>query len=252
MSLRAIQRDFLAHVLRGDDVIVPRVSARGRPGLAVYAHAYRANLVACLKDTYEKTLAWLGDDAFEAAALAHIARHPPRSWTLAAYGQTFPRTLAGLYPADPEVEELAWLDGALRRAFDGPDAVVQDPATLGDVDWERAVLIYVRVTLTNVAALWTGITEAAPPPPARLDMPRALAVWRRDVSPMFRSLSPRESMALDLARAGAAFGEICAMLADHHTDPDAAAAEAGGFLAGWLGDQIVVGVAGAAHGAAHG
>jgi hypothetical protein len=250
MSLEAIQRAFLAHVVRGDGAIVAAVSERGRRGLAVYPHAYRANLVACLKDTYEKTLAWLGEEDFDAAALEHITEHPPRSWTLADYGEAFPSTLAGLYPADPEVEELAWLDWTLRRAFDGPDASVQDPATLGGVDWEQAVFtlaptLAVREVKTNVAALWNAMAAGETPCPATLlDAPRALAVWRRELSPMFRSLDAPERAALDLARAGATFGQICAALAAQSPDQEAAAAAAGALLAGWLADQMVVGVAG--------
>jgi hypothetical protein len=250
MSLERMQRDFLAHVIRGDGAIIAALTRRGQNGLAVYAHAYRANLIACLKDTYEKTLAWLGEDDFESAARKHIAGHPPRSWTLSDYGEAFPQTLAGLYPADPEIEELAWLDWTLRRAFDGPDTVVQDPAAFGGVDWERAVFamaptLALRMVGTNVAAIWNAISDDAPPPPAApLARPRALAVWRRELSPMFRCLDERERAALERARAGATFGEICAMLAVDHPVGDAAAIEAGGLLAGWLGDHIVVGVAG--------
>jgi hypothetical protein len=250
MSLERIQRAFLAHVVRGDDAIVAAVGARGRGGLAVHAHAYRANLVACLKDSYEKTLAWLGEDDFETAAREHITQHPPRGWTLNDYGEAFPRTLAGLYPADPEVEELAWLDWALRRAFDGPDANPPEPKAFGDIDWERAVLILsptlaTRQVSTNVAVLWNAMAEGTTPPPVEpLETPRTLAVWRRAFSPMFRGLEVRERAALDLARAGAGFGAICAWLAaDHPDDEAAAAAEAGALLAAWLDDQIVVGVA---------
>jgi hypothetical protein len=250
MSLERLQRDFLAHVLAGDGAIVAAVGERGRRGLAVYSHAYRANLVACLKDTFEKTLAWLGEDAFGAAAARHIAEHPPRSWTLADYGEAFPRTLAGLYPADPEVRELAWLDWALRRAFDGPDAAMQDPAGFGDVDWEHAVFtlaptLTLRQVTTNVAALWRAMAEGATPPPAAaLPAPGALAVWRRELSPMFRSLDERERAALDLALGGASFGDICARLAADLPDGEAAATEAGALLARWLGDHIVIGVTG--------
>ncbi len=49
-------------------------------------------------------------------------------------------------------------------------------------------------------------------------------------------------MDLDLVRAGSAFGEVSAMLAANHPDPNAAVAEAGALLAGWLGGQIVAGM----------
>ncbi len=202
--------------------------------------------MACLRDTFEKTAAWLGDEAFDVAAIEHIAGNPPRSWTLSDYGDGFDVTLDGLYPADPEVPELAWLDWSLRRAFDGPDSTLQDPAAFADIDWDRAVFVLAptlttRHVTTNVAALWSAMGDAQTPPPvALLDAPLALAVWRRELSPRFRSLADAEFAALERARQGATFGEICAGLAEDHQDTDEAAAVAGGLLAQWLEDRIVV------------
>ncbi len=138
MTLEQIQRDFRAHIVSGSPAIEAAIVGDARRGLAVYHHAYRANLIACLRDSFEKTAAWLGDDAFERAALGHIEANPPRSWTLGVYGHGFDDTLATRFPADPEIAELAWLDWRLRRAFDGPDVEIEDPAASADLDWESS------------------------------------------------------------------------------------------------------------------
>ena len=116
MSLAELQRDFIDRLLAEPGAAPAQVAARVAEGFSVYHYAYRSQLVACLKDSYERLWAWLGDDAFEAAARQHIARHPPHSWTLGDYGAGFAQTLAVLYPDDPEVAELGALDIGERRA----------------------------------------------------------------------------------------------------------------------------------------
>src|SRR5277367_6026658 len=133
MSLLTLQRHMRDHLLTGDHGVAGAMRGGADAGLAVYHNAYRAQLVDCLRDTYEKLFAWLGDDAFDAAALAHVEANPPRSWTLSDYGATFDTTLAAIYPDDPEVAELAWLDWTLRRTFEAADCDPIDAAGLADV-----------------------------------------------------------------------------------------------------------------------
>jgi len=250
MTLAQLQRDFRAYIVTGSPAVEAAIADGAGRGLAVYHHAFRANLIACLTDTFEKTAAWLGEDAFERAALAHIEAHPPTSWTMSDYGESFDDTLAARYPADPEVAELAWLDWRLRRAFDGPDTQIQDPAGLADLDWERAALrlaptLALRGVETNVAALWSGMAEGAKPPPAAiLDEPRGLAAWRRDLTPQFRTLGTVEHRALERARSGATFGDICAGVAGDIPPSEDPAATAGALLARWFAEQIVIGATG--------
>jgi hypothetical protein len=92
------------------------------PGLAVYHHAFRTQLRDCLAELFERSWAYLGDDAFHAAAAHHMVHRPPANWTLDAYGTRFHISLAELYPEDGEVTELAWIEWALRQAFSGSDA----------------------------------------------------------------------------------------------------------------------------------
>jgi hypothetical protein len=247
MTLAQLQRDFRAYIVNRSPAIESAIAKEARRGLAVYHHAFRANLVACLNDAYEKTAAWLGEEAFERAALGHIEAHPPTSWTLSDYGGDFDATLAARYPADPEVAEMAWLDWRLRRAFDGPDARIQDPAALAGRDWEQVVLrlaptLALREVETNVAALWSGMAEGGRPPPAEaLDARRGLAVWRRDLSPQFRTLDCVEYRALERAHSGATFGEICMGVAEDVPPSEDPAAAAGGLLGRWFAEQIVIG-----------
>jgi hypothetical protein len=238
VTLRDLQQTFRDHLLTGDRRIADFVPREG--GLDVYHHAYRAQLVACLRDTYERVWAWLGDEAFDHAAALHIERLSPTSWTLDEYGQDFAATLASLYPDDPEVPELAWLDWALRRAFDGPDSTPVDIATLDDLDWEAAEFRFaptlrLGVVVTNSAAIWSAL-----PSLALLPAPATVLVWRPDLSPRFRTLEPAEAHDLKLALAGATFGDLCRSRASQSSEEDAIA-EAGAMLGQWLRDGFVTG-----------
>jgi hypothetical protein len=236
MSLAHLQNDFCAYLLDRPNEIAGQVNG----DLDVYHHAYRAQLLNCLRDTFEKSWSWLGDEAFEAAALAHIETHPPSSWTLNLYGEDFDRTLAGLHPQDLEVAELAWLEWSLRRAFDGPDAGVPDPAHLAQIDWDNAILHLVPTlklanVVTNCAAIWTALSEDRPPPPAaRQTAPIAIRVWKQGLTAKFRSIDAIEEKALRLLLDGADFAALCGILDSEQ--------EIGRCLGLWLQDGLIAAV----------
>jgi hypothetical protein len=247
MTLLALQRSMRDHLISGADEIKAQIRGDSSPRLAVYHHAYRAQLLDCLRDTFERVWAWLGDIGFEAAARRYIESHPPHSWTLSAYGDDFDRTLSGLYPDDREVAELAWLDWSLRRAFDGRDATPVAPDALSGIDWDHAILCIVptlRVTSisTNCAAIWTSLSEGRTPPlAARLHTPMALRVWRKDLSPHFRAVDSIEQQALSMACDGASFAAICSAIAVRMVSSRAPEV-AGALLAGWLQDGLIIAV----------
>ena len=241
MSLLDTQRGFRDHILAGTDA--PLAGAPER-GLAVYRHAYRAQLVASLRDTFEKTWAWLGDEAFEEAARQHVESHAPKSWTLNDYGADFVLSLRALYPNDAEVGELGWLDWHLRRAFDGPDAEAVTPEALATVDWDNAVLIFLPTLVmgevaTNSAAIWGALADEKTPPAAeRLAEPATIRIWRSGLTPKYRTIGTFEQRALTLAMAGSSFADLCSLLVEDG-DTDRAAQNVGAVLASWLQDGLI-------------
>lgn len=246
MSLAALQRDFRAWLVDSDGEAAMRIGRRAGAGLAVYQNTYRAQLVECLQDGFERVHAWLGDGAFLAAAVAHIDATPPSHWTLDAYPSGFVATLAALYPDDPEVAELAWLDRALANAFAGPDAVPLRPDGLAAIDWDEAVLqlsptLAIAEATTNAAAIWSALSAGEMPPQARLlDEPATLLVWRQDYTPCFRTTDARECRMIGQVRDGESFGALCASLTDELGHAGSIAA-AGAVLGQWLRDGLIVG-----------
>jgi len=249
MSLIELQRQFCAHLLDAPSPIADRLKGDSvASGLAVYHHAYRAQLVACLSDTYEKLWAWIGDDAFQTAAERYIALTPPQSWTLSDYGATFPAMLAELYPNDLDVAELASLDWALRRAFDGEDAHPLDGADLADVDWETATFRFTPTLQmfpirTNCAAIWSALAQDETPPAATpLTEAAAIRVWRQDLAPQFFSMEACEYESLSRLLQGARFSELCAHLGETLGEAQAALT-IGELLRRWLRDGLVIAIA---------
>jgi hypothetical protein len=248
MTLLATQRNF-REALLGDleDTTANFGDEAAAKGLAVYHNAYRVQLVDCLRETFEQLDAWLGSEAFTLAALVHVAEYPPHGWTLGVYGEGFGRTLARLYPDDPEVAELAWLEWALSMAFTGRDAAALAPDTLPQVNWDSACLDFVPTlrmgaATTNAGAIWSALSAGETPPAAeRLPAPAALLVWRHDYAPSFRTIDEDEQHALTRMLAGTTFGELCLALVERW-GADEGVSRAGKLLGQWLHDGLVTAV----------
>ena len=249
MKLADIQRGFTAYIQSDGNDDLEIVAPQSLRGLPVYHYAYRASLIEALRDVFERTHGWLGDELFDDAARAHIARHPPNSWTMSDYGLGFDATLASLYPDNPEVGELACMDWSLRIAFNGPDAPPLDLAGLAGIDWDSACLhlaptLVMRPVKTNCAALWSALTDDNPQPPAAeiSDRPVMLTIWRHDLMPRFHSVTDEEYEALLMAHNGISFGVICARLGEGSDDETAVAARAGAMLGRWIAEGVLVAV----------
>ena len=243
MSLLILQRAFGAYLRDEPNDLPGLVRPKVATGLNVYHHAFQAQLCAALRDSFERTHAWLGDQAFDVAAVLHVKEVPPTSWTLGHYGEGFPATLDKIYPKDPEVGEIAQLDWALRRAFDAQDADPIHPEQLSTVDWTSATIdlspsLRLLKVRTNAAALWTAMSAGETPPPAqRLAKPASIRVWRQALSPHFATMGDIEAQALAMISKGVTFPAMCEAMA-----AKAEIAELGGLLGEWIRDGLIVGI----------
>jgi len=249
MNLHAMQRDFRRWLTAADVPAARRLAGADRAGLEVYQNNYRVQLVGCLETTYPHVRTYIGDAAFHRAAVHHVTRHPPRAWTLDAYGAGFERTLRALWPDNPDVHELAWLEWAQATAFVARDTVPLDPARLAAVDWDRARLdfapsLHLARLTTNAADVWSALQAGAvgpdpAPAAALLPEPKGVAVWRRGFVTRLRVLDPLAYDALVLARAQRNLAAPCAMLVERLGDDDGVA-RAGALLADWIGSELLV------------
>jgi Putative DNA-binding domain len=249
VTLLTLQQDFRSALLVDEMAEDTPFGVAASDGMKVYRNAYRSRLMNCLRSSYDKVWSWVGDEAFDAAACHHIILHPPRSWTLDDYGEGFDQTLKSLFPDDPEVPELAWLEWVMARAFASLDQPIVKPADLAsadvaDLDWDKVRLAFVgslqmREIQTNCTGLWLSLTNGTEMPERILcDTPVFLSVWRKEFSPQFRVLDTAEREGLQMMQSGATFGALCTKMSAL-LGTDQAVAAAGSMLGRWVGEEMV-------------
>ncbi len=217
--------------------------------LSVYRDAYGLRLLEALGEDYRALGRLLGTERFEDVGRAYIAktrsRHPSVRW--------FGRDLALHIRRDPAfadipaAAELAAWEWALGEAGDAADA---DPvgieafAAVAPDAWANIRLTF-HPSLRRLDHSWSvaAYRQAVEDDedlvaPERSEAPVAWVIWRSGTDVLYRSLPPPEARALDAARAGATFGDICDRIAGDG-DAGAAAATAAGFLRSWVDGGMV-------------
>ncbi len=250
------QSDFQRGILSGDDSILAEILDSPKEKRAVlygvYRHAYGSRLVDALRNDHGLLHGYLGDEMFDAMGYAYVAAKPSQHPNLRWFSQGLPDFLKSTEPYrdHPILADLAALEKALNDAFDAADApvlVLADMAGFAPELWNTLLFqphpTSCRLDVsTNAAAVWLALkNDETPPDAATLQQPGRLLIWRQDVTPMFRELTPEEAMMWDEAANGIAFGVLCSMLATYD-DPDGAAARGAGYLHGWVTSGLLTGV----------
>jgi hypothetical protein len=260
LALNGLQVAFHEHLLNGAPTITQEVVTGGRIGvdhrLHIYHNAYRVRLLENLKDAFEKTWAYLGDETFASSALAFLEANPPRHRNLRWHGADFPQWLAERFPNDQDIAELATIDWQLRHAFDGPDAAPLPPTALAELSpeqWESVGFAFAP-TLSlaplryNSVGIWHALDQEQTPPGAEtLPEPTWLLIWRKGWQPHFRTIRAVEHAALSQLHAGASFAQVCAALNEQFSDQQATQVAAAS-LGTWLQDELIVGLTGVSRG----
>lgn len=252
MNLEELQHRFQDIVLTKECTEADWVSERegrlpSRERLAIYHNAYRVRLVEVLRENFEHTAIYLGDDWFNQLASDYVQSHHSTYNNIGYYGHQFAEFVANQLPEDKEVAELAELDWILRRAFDGEDSSVLTMETLPILvsqDPDNFCLTPVpTMTLTahecNTLDIWHAIDRDETPPdvmplPQKVDV----LIWRKAHSPHFRSISPLESLALQWVSEGYAVNEIGEALQNRFPDVDVSN-EFGLMLQRWITDELL-------------
>ncbi|WDI45139.1 HvfC/BufC N-terminal domain-containing protein [Bremerella sp. P1] len=111
-----------------ESVVTPSQRRTSTERLEVYAHAYYARLVECLKSIYPLFAKTVGDELFDQFAIAYLQQHPSRSYTLNRLGDQFPDFLEETSPTrgtdqlgfEDFLVELAVAERTIDAIFDGP------------------------------------------------------------------------------------------------------------------------------------
>jgi len=227
-------------------------------GMKVYRGNYRSAIMGALGETFERTAVYLGDKPFAQACINHAIAHPPSGWTIDAVGAGFGATCAALFPGNPEVAELAWLEWTMLGLATAPDNVPlnvesfsQTVADFGEDDWAAMRLALqpradARLVWHDLEALWRALgKDRVERPELRLATPQCCLVWREGERPTFTLVEADHAGAFALMQGGASYGEMIELLIGNDPEPSsetvqAAAMCAGAILGRWLKEGIVV------------
>lgn len=110
-----------------ESVISPSRALTSLERLDIYARAYGARLLECLRTEFPMFVRAVGEEAFDQLALEYLQRYPSRSYTLNRLGENFPRFLEETRPPAESggdwprlLVELAKLEWTMGEVFDGP------------------------------------------------------------------------------------------------------------------------------------
>lgn len=217
-------------------------------GLAIYHNAYRARLLEALRGDYPAVHGWLGDEEFDALALAYLDAHPSQHFSLRWLGAQLADFIDGyLVPAQAApLSELARLEWAFTLAFDAPDGLPLSLTQMAELPAEDWPTLQVRllpsvqwlVCRHNSLALWRACKEQGDFPGSQpLEEVETCVIWRDQLITRYRSLAADEAAALQgMTVHGWSFAELCGELA--HLG-EQAPAQAVGWLRQWLTDGLL-------------
>ena len=246
--LPQIQDDFQSYLLRGDAAIEAHVVGTARVPIAtrlgIYGDGYCARLAEALQSNFPVLTELLGEADFEKLATAYVRSHDSPFFSIRYYGNALTDFLASEseYAGAPVLAELARWEWAMTEVFDAADVDslgVADLASVAPEEWaELRFELHPsarRLTLAwNAPQIWKAVTDGADVPEVAFSPePLQWLLWRQDLRTYFRSLQPGEAQALEAAREGHSFGDLCAVLSEEFGEAQAPATAAG-FLRTWV------------------
>lgn len=220
---------------------VEQVIARSRAltsveRLEIYASAYYARLLECLREEFPAVVHAVGEETFNAFAIGYLQVYPSRSYTLANLGRDFPRYLAETRPVDePETESPSWpdflidlatLERTYSEVFDAPGVENQlllqasDLAAISPEEWPQCRLIPVEclrfLTLRfPVHEYATAVRQKVATDDLIGPQPTWLVITRRDYVVRRRAVSQTEYDLLVAIASGERIGDAIAQIANN-------------------------------------
>jgi hypothetical protein len=236
------------------ETVITRSKALDSVGrLEVYAHAYHARLLECLREEFPATTMAIGAEAFDELAFGYLQACPPTSYTLNHLATRFPQYLADTRPereagstapdwADLLVD-LAMLEVQFAEVFDGPGIekspllTAESLQSIAPEDWPAARLIpapCLRVVehCFPLDPYYTALRRAespAVPDPA----PSWMAITRRDYVVRRHVLSQPQAILLQALLQGQTIGEAIEAAAGHVQNLDEFAGQLRGWFENW-------------------
>ncbi|NOT65727.1 MAG: DUF2063 domain-containing protein [Methylotenera sp.] len=251
--LAQLQADFQAYLL--DDAqgtsfieaVVDDKKVGAKKRLSIYHNAYRLRIIEALATAYPKLNALLGDVLFDNIAREYISAYPSTYRNLRWYGNQMREHLLTTLPQHPIAAEMADFEWTLSLAFDAedvPELTLQDLATIPPENWADLSFTFqpaIKIVRTrwNTIPIWQALeADETPTKPAQESTYQSWLIWRKKFNSQFRLVTEMEVIALNMAMAGATFGEVCESL-ECEMDEEEAMTTAAQYLATWLQEGMI-------------
>ena len=252
-DLRALQQRFQDY-LQGNSEdfekdIISTENALAEHRLGAYYNAYRIRLIECLATDFPALQKELGEEDFELMVLDYLKLYPSEDPSVRWLGQHMSEFLLHSDHHDSRfLAELAAFEWAQGLCFDAANSdrliTLEEMAQLDPASWPglsfsfHASLRWLDLHC-NVAPYSVALEEAQPAPEKTCDeIPVRWLMWRRDMSPNWRSLDVAEGWAIEAAFNGANFSGLCEGLLEWLGE-DMVAVTAAGYLKQWIHDELI-------------
>jgi hypothetical protein len=233
--------------------------------LGIYANAYYARLLECLRESFPVLCKALGRELFDEFAFDYLQRYPSSSYTLSRLGDRFADFLEETRPdrsasgATPAVDwpdfliDLARLEWTIEQVFDGPGVEGQallsaadlrgmDPARFGEARLRPVVCLTLLTFKFPVNDYYTAarrLGEGAEAPDTPAPGAQYLALTRRDYVVRRIVLSAAQHALLTGLKEGRQVNESIALAAERWAGDEAAFAAA---IGEWFGEWSAAGL----------
>jgi hypothetical protein len=254
MKVAELEQSFQSYVLARTPGVARVVAADGKAGaeerLGVYFDAYRLRLLEVLENDYPALRATAGAAEFDRIGRAYIDAHPSDTPSVRWFGRHLAAFLKAskARPAFADLAAFEWAQGEVFDAADAPSAGLDAMSKIPGDAWGGMRLEFHpavrRVDLWwNAPAIAQAVDEKKKkrPKPARGAKLQPWLLWRRALEIRWRSLGADEAAAIDAAREGETFADVCERLCEWIA-PDRAALHAASLLKRWLADGLITAV----------
>lgn len=221
--------------------------------LGIYANAYYARLLECLRESFPVLCKALGRELFDEFAFDYLQRYPSQSYTLSRLGDRFADFLEETRPDKgtgavdwPDfLIDLAQLEWTIEQVFDGPgvegaallsaaDLRGLEPARFGEARLRPVVCLALLTFKYPVNDYYTAarrLSEGAEAPPTPAPGAQYLALTRRDYVVRRIVLSAAQHALLAGLKEGRRVNEAIALAAVRWEEDEASFARA---IADWF------------------
>lgn len=222
MSLRELQEQFQAYVLKGDQQIANRIvepsNMTSQARLHVYRNAYYLRLIEVLAGDFSILEKIMGEAQFAAMAHDYLDAYPSQYFSVRSVGQHLSQFLKEnekCHPAYVELVDLEWALNLALFAKQVPTITMETLAKIPPDDWANLTFtvhpsVHFVSCVYNTAARWQSVNaNQGDIAIERLEKPVWIFIYRSGFDASFITLEDSAYELLTAIQQGELFSDFC-------------------------------------------